>query len=273
MPFFIHENITFHYLEKGTGIAFLFQHGLGGDVEAVFALIEPPSGFRLIGMDFRGHGKTSPLGAVEKIAFDCFADDLIALMDHLGIQSGIIGGTSMGGGVALNCALRYPNRVLGLVLQRPAWLDGPRPENVTIFARIAKLIREHGPQVGLEIFRRSPLYASIAAESNDSANSLVMLFTHPRAIETVEKLERIPQDAPNRDRRQWHKISVPTLVLANGRDPIHPFDYGKTLAQGIPGAEFNEVTPKSVNLTQYTADVRSYIGDFFKRHWGATVLG
>src|SRR5207249_831651 len=132
VPFFIHENITFHYLEKGTGIAFLFQHGLGGDVEAVFALIQPPSGFRLIGMDFRGHGKTSPLGEVEKIAFDCFADDLIALMDHLGIQSGIIGGTSMGGGVALNCALRYPNRVLGLVLQRPAWLDGPRPENVTI---------------------------------------------------------------------------------------------------------------------------------------------
>src|SRR5438094_43637 len=133
MSYFNRDNLSFHYLERGTGVPFFFQHGLGGDVEAVFDLIEPPRGFRLIGMDFRAHGKTTPLGNVEKIGFDSFADDLIALMDHLRISAAVIGGTSMGAGVALNCALRYPNRLLGLVLQRPAWLDGPRPENVRVF--------------------------------------------------------------------------------------------------------------------------------------------
>ena len=269
MPFFNRDSIGFHYLQKGAGIPFFFQHGLGGDAEAVCALLEPPPGFHMISLDFRGHGKTTPLGHIEKIGFESFADDLLALMDHRGIAKAIIGGTSMGAGVALNCALRHKNRVLGLVLQRAAWLDSPRPENVAVFGLIAELVRKHGPPDGLQIFKQTSLYAAVAAVSSDSANSLLAQFTHPRALETVAKLERIPQDAPNWDRGQWRSLTVPTLILANRSDPIHPFEYGKALAQEIPGAEFRELTPKSVNLAKYTQEVRSYISDFLVSHWSS----
>jgi len=83
----------------------------------------------------------------------------------------------------------------------------------------------------------------------------------------VAKLERIPQDAPNRDRAQWRSLTVPTLILANRGDPIHPFEFGKALAQEIPGAEFRELTPKSVDLAKYTREVRSHISDFLVSHW------
>src|SRR4051812_19768195 len=177
MPSFTRDNISFHYLERGNGLPFFFQHGLGGDAEAVCALVEPPPGFCLLAMDFRGHGKTTPLGDIEKIGFNAFADDLLALMDHLSIAKAIIGGTSMGAGVALNFALRCPNRVLGLVLQRPAWLDSPKPENVEVFGLIAELLKTYGPADGLQRFKQTSLYAAVAAVSLDSADSLLAQFT------------------------------------------------------------------------------------------------
>jgi pimeloyl-ACP methyl ester carboxylesterase len=272
MPFFNRDRLNFHYLQRGTGTPFFFQHGLGGEVEKVFELIELPPGFRLLGLDCRAHGKTVPLGTVEKLGFDSFADDVIALMDHLGIPGAIVGGTSMGAGIALNCALRYPQRILGLVLLRPAWLDGPMAETGKVFSLIAQLLRERGPDAGAEAFKKSAVYLSILNESSDSAESLLALFADPRALETVTKLERLPHDAPNRDRAEWRRISVPTLVLANRRDPIHPFEFAQTLAREITHAQFAELTPKSIDLTQYTTDLRRHLAEFLQSHFGKTKL-
>jgi len=265
MPLFQRDNIEFHYLARGKGVPVIFQHGLGGDAAGILGLLELPHGYRLVAMDFRGHGQTKPLGDLERIGFNSFADDLIAFLDELQLPSAVVGGTSMGAGVALNCALRHPQRLEGLVLLRPAWLDGPNPQNVQVFGSIARLIRERGPEAGLELFQQSALYKSIAAESNDSAESLLAQFRHPRAVETVAKLERIPQDCPNSDRTEWRRIAVPTLVLANRCDPIHPFEFGQILSQEIPGAQFKELNPKSVNLARYIQEVRTHLADFLLR--------
>src|SRR5258708_2201071 len=67
MPDFSHDNLRFHFLDCGTGAPIVFQHGLGGDAERVLALLGPLPGFRMLGLDCRGHGKTVPLGSVEKL--------------------------------------------------------------------------------------------------------------------------------------------------------------------------------------------------------------
>jgi pimeloyl-ACP methyl ester carboxylesterase len=267
MPCFKHNNLEFYYLDRGSGAPVFFQHGLGAESQKVFDLIELPPGFRLLGMDCRGHGNTAPLGPLEKLRFDSFADDVVELMDHLQIPRAIVGGTSMGAGVALNCALRHSQRVLGLILLRPAWLERPMQRNTMIFALIAKLIREHGPQEGLNIFVKSECYASVIRESSDSADSLRALFWDRRAAETVARLELIPPDTPNPDRSEWRRIQVPTLVLANRCDPIHPFEYGQALAEEIPGARLEELTPKCVDLRQYTCDLRRFTADFLQREF------
>ncbi len=264
---FTHDGLNFHYLDRGSGIPFFFQHGLGGDVSQPFGLFLPPVGFRLLSFDCRGHGETRPLGDPEKIGLASSADDLFALMDYLKLTRAIVGGISMGAAIALNFTLRHPERVLGLVLCRPAWLDGPMEGNATIFGQVAHLIKNHGPEKGLELFKQSAEYARILRESPDSASALEGQFTNPRARETVVKLERIPSDAPNHDRREWASIDVPTLVLANRQDPIHPFEYGEILARTIPGAESHELTPKSVSLERYGMDVQRFIGEFLQNHF------
>ena len=120
----------------------------------------PPPGVRLIGMDFRGHGETRPLGDEAKLRIECLADDLVALLDHLEIDRAVVGGISLGAAVSANLALRHPERVLGLVLSRPAWIDHPLPENVWLFTTIAELLRTVGAKEGLEQFRRTERIAS-----------------------------------------------------------------------------------------------------------------
>jgi pimeloyl-ACP methyl ester carboxylesterase len=267
MPFFKHDGIQFHYRDEGAGVPFFFQHGLGADLMQPFSLCQPPPGIRLIGFDARAHGQTKPVGPAEKIGLASFADDLRALMDHLRIPHAIVGGISMGAAITMNFTLRNPSRVLGLVQSRPAWLDAPNPWNVTMFSLISQLVREHGREKGKAMFLESPEYAETFAKWPDVANSLASQFDSPIVEETAIKFERIIRDAPCRDRAEWKNIKVPTLILANRFDPIHPYEYAVEMQQIIPGAVFREITAKGISLEQHNSDVQHSLNGFLHRRF------
>ncbi|WP_406696131.1 alpha/beta hydrolase [Singulisphaera sp. Ch08] len=273
MPYFEHDGLQFYYRSEGQGFPVVWQHGLGSDVDQTFALLEPGfenelSGFQFVGFDARGHGQTRPLGDPNKIGIAATADDLRDFLDARKIDRAVIGGISMGAAITLNFALRYPERTLGLIFSRPAWLDQPFPENLRIFTQISQYIHKHGAVKGLEEFRATPEFESLVRESPDCAQVVVNHFEFPRAEECVVRLERIPHDAPSRDRNAWKTLSVPTLVLANQQDPIHPWKFAETLAEIIPGAELREVTPKSVDVDLHAEDVRRHIGEFLSKNFG-----
>ncbi|HEX9370714.1 MAG TPA: alpha/beta hydrolase [Roseiflexaceae bacterium] len=262
MPFFRRDDLAFHYRDQGEGLPFVFQHGLGGDVNQPFGLFTPPAGFRLLTLDCRGHGETRPLGDPDKLSYATFADDVCALLDHLQLPQVILGGISMGAGVALNLALRFPERVRGLVLSRPAGLDQPVPPNAAVFPQIAQLIQQHGAQEGLRRFKQSALYGELVSTAPDAARSLCGQFEQPRTEETAVKLARIPNTVPIPDAGALASIKVPTLVLANRQDPIHPFEYGEIIARALPQAELKELTSKSVSVEQHVQQTQHYIEQF-----------
>jgi len=263
---FQREGIIFHYREGGRGIPFIFQHGIGGDVNQPFGVFKPPEGIRLLAFDFRAHGLTWPVGDPAKLTFDVFADDLIAFMDHLNIPKALIGGISMGAGVALNLALRHPNRVSGLVLSRPAWLDSPMSAvALTLYAQVAKLLREHGPIEGKQIFMASDEYRKLQEVSPDAARSMSGQFSSDKALDFVERLERLPHEHSIRDLNEVTKIQVPTIIFATRQDPIHPFEFGQQLGSKIPGAFFVEITPKSVSAEKHTHEFNEALLEFLKK--------
>jgi len=267
MPRFLHDRVSFNYRQAGRGIPFVFQHGLGGDVNQPFGLFHPPAGFRVISFDCRAHGLTTPIGETRKIDIGMYANDCDALLNHLSIPSAIVGGISMGAALALEFALRFPARVKGLVLSRPAWLDRRRPAKGNPYLLIARLIRRHGIQRAERMFRESRVYKECLRRSPDAAASLLRQITQPRARETVIKLERIARYSPSYTRRQLQTICVPTLVLANRQDPLHPYEYGRRLARIVPEAEFRELTPKSISATAHAADVQKCVETFLRSHF------
>ncbi len=264
MPFLELDGIRFHYEDRGAGLPFVFQHGLGGDTGQILGVFPPPLPLRLLTLDSRGHGETRPLGPPEQLRFDRFGDDLLAWMDALGLEQAVVGGISMGAGLALNFALRYPRRVRALVLARPAWLEQPLPANLQVYPRIAALIRTYGVLEGRARFAQSAEYQALLHSHPAGASSLIKQFERERAMETAAILERLPGDAPNRSREAWGGIRVPTLVLANERDPVHPLEYGQALAAAIPGARLERITSKEVDAELHNRELRAAILRFLE---------
>jgi pimeloyl-ACP methyl ester carboxylesterase len=268
---FHHQGIDFWYAEKGAGdpldrlrLAFVFQHGLGGDRRQPMELYEHREGVRLVAMDCRGHGKTRPLGDPDLLRFDTFAGDVVALLDHLGVGEFVAGGISMGAGVALNLALHFPQRVKGLLLVRPAWLAQPCPPNLDCMVEVGKWLRDYGPVQGRAGFLASPLYLRLQQEAPYTANSLLAQFDEPRAADAWPRLLRLPADAPNRNPQAWRTVGVPTLILANQADLTHPYEYAETLAAAIPGASLVEVPSKAVDPPAHIAAARTHIDRFLQ---------
>ena len=84
-------------------------------------------------------------------------------------------------------------------------------------------------------------------------------------------LQSYPLHAPGKpkDLRVAHlpSIRVPTLILANDLDPIHPLEFGPLLAKFIPGAQFRQITAKSVSIEAHERDVQEALEEFFKTHF------
>jgi pimeloyl-ACP methyl ester carboxylesterase len=262
---FTNEDIVFHYLDKGEGIPFIFQPGIGGDVNQPFGVFKPAAGIRLLAFDSRAHGKTWPVGPVEKLNFSTFADDLIAFMDHLQIGKAIVGGISMGAGVALNTAVRYPERVQSLVLSRPAWLEGSMTDlAIFYYDLVVDLLKKHGPAKGQHIFLESDEYRKLKELSPDVAKSMAGQLVTDKALDFIARLERLPREKILDNFDNVNRLQVPTLVIATKQDPIHVFEWGQKLAKSIPDAQFKEVTPKSANTEQHVKEVQESISQFIE---------
>jgi len=265
MPYLERDGIRFHYLDMGRGTPVVIQHGLGGDTSQPAALFMEHLDFRLLTLDCRGHGNTTPKKCMGRCSFSQFADDLLAWLDHLGLKKPIVGGISMGAGVAINYALRNPNRLSGLILCRPAWLNKSRPDNLRVFPKISKLLRSHGADEGAKRFRRSRSYLSAMETSPATATSYLRQFSRPQSASAAMVLFDLPHDAPFKSSLQLQDIAVPTLILGERGDPVHPYEFAVSLVAGIPEAKLAEVTSKSMSLIQHQKDVCSQISAFVEK--------
>jgi pimeloyl-ACP methyl ester carboxylesterase len=247
-------DVVLRWAETGEGCPFVFIHGLGGDLLQPIELMEPLAQIRLIAPDCRAHGE-STVGDENLLSFATLADDVLALLDHLSLNRALIGGISMGAGVALRFALCYPDRVSALILSRAAWIDGPMEVRDWFFS-VAKHIRQYGAFAGREKFASSDLFLSLANQFPPVAQSLLSLFDSPRSQDGVARLEKLPADAPSISRREWARIEAPVLVLGHSGDPIHPFGHAQVLASNMPNTKLVQITPKWVDHQRHSQDVR-----------------
>ena len=254
------EGIAFSYLDRGAAAPFVFQHGLGGDATQPYGLYH--HGRRLVCLECRGHGATIPLGEPDRLTFATFAADVLALMDHLDIERALVGGVSMGAGVAARIALDHPERLTGLILVRPAWLDAPHPENLQIMEIVAGLLQQHDTDDALTALEGDPSYQAIAAQAPSAADSLRGQFSRHLARERAAVLQRMPADQPLPNGSRWADITTPTLVIATRGDPIHPFAIAEAIAARIPTPRLREVPSRDMDPAAHTRETAAAIATF-----------
>jgi pimeloyl-ACP methyl ester carboxylesterase len=242
MNSFCHNGIKLEYEEFGEGRPLVFLHGLGGDTGQISNIYEPFDGVRLIVPNQQGHGGSGVCW--EKYSFESLADDVCALLDELGIDRACIAGISMGSAVALNLAVRHPQRVERLMLIRNAWTEnGQYPEVVHAYAELGRCLGRGG----IEEFRRSDAWQLVKGPSAYTRNAFLAPFSQQRNIKNYRKYIILPPQRPIESVSQLASIRVPAFVIANRNDLCHPFEFGIHISRHIPGSEFFEVPDKDTD--------------------------
>lgn len=118
MPYAAVNGQNLYYEDTGTGSpALVFSHGLLMDQTMFAAQIDAlKQRYRCISWDERAHGRTASGETCEPFSYYDSADDLAALLQHLGIERAILVGMSQGGYLSLRAALRHPEIVQAMVL-------------------------------------------------------------------------------------------------------------------------------------------------------------
>lgn len=231
---FAHGGHTLVYDDYGTGDeVVLYLHGLlldsginRGIAEALAA-----QGRRVLLLDLLGHGRSDQPRHASEYRMDAYADQAVALLDHLGIDEAVFGGVSLGANVSLIAAASHPERVRGLVLEMPV-LEWAVPAAAMTFAPL--LLAAHYGRWLLE--RTSRLLKRIPPTPSDALNSVIgSAALPPDVMAAVLHGILVGPVAPTVEARQ--RIEAPALILAHRNDLIHPFNDARNLAEQLPHAE------------------------------------
>jgi pimeloyl-ACP methyl ester carboxylesterase len=190
-------------------------------------------GNRVICVDLLGHGRSDQPDDLRLYSMPLFAEQVVALLDHLGLERAVVGGTSLGANVALELAVRHPERVEGLFIEMPV-LDNALAGVAAIFAPILLGLRIGRPAIEL-----SSRIASLMPRTNFLLD-IGLDWARRRPNPSIAVLEGLllGETAPPRERRIL--IDQPTLVVGHPRDPLHPFSDSGMLVEELSQARLIE---------------------------------
>jgi pimeloyl-ACP methyl ester carboxylesterase len=248
-------------IDTGEGLPVVFQHGLTGDAAQVAEVFPDRPVLRRLTLECRGHGGSEP-GDRGALGFGQFAADLLAFMAARGVSRAIVGGISMGAGLALRLAVQRPDVVSALILARPAWLFDVAPETLAPFREVGRLVRQLGPVDGKRAFAASAICADLAIRSPDNLVSLMAVFDRPDGDRAALLAEAIGADGPGVTEEAVVGLRLPVLILANEADVIHPVAYARRLAELIPGAQLALLPPKGSDRAGHVAAFRAEVARF-----------
>jgi 3-oxoadipate enol-lactonase len=207
----------------GDGPLVLFLHGIRGNRGNWSAQLAAFSkGFRAAAWDARGYGDSDDYDG--PLQFDHFSGDVMRVIEHFGVKKAHLVGLSMGGRIARNVALRFPERLqsLSLVSTTPGF-DALSTEEVRRFVterrtrtpeNVRKLLGSRAKTGAFEA-----LWESVSATRDESYRK------------TLEASVAQDRGAP------IENIRVPTLVVAGDEDTVYPPELARDVARRIPGAE------------------------------------
>ena len=198
---------------------------------------------RLIRYDERGNGLSD--WDVEDISFESWVRDLEAVVDAAGVERFALLGISRGGSVAIEYAVRHPERVSHLILYgayAQGWAHRPQTSDRQKREALLTLVREGWGQDN-PAFRQvwtSLFVPEGTQEQMHWFNELQRITTSP------ENAERMMVESGRVDVvRRLPRVQVPTLVLHCREDAVVPFESGRFLAASIPGARFIPLASKN----------------------------
>jgi len=218
-------------------------------------------GHRVICIDLLGHGDSDAPPDLSLYSMTGFADQIEALLDHLGMKRAVVGGTSLGANIALEFGVSHADRAQGLFVEMPV-LD-----NALVAVAIAFTPVLVGAQLG------APLLGLLAGAARRVPRShylvdigLDWVRRDPRSSSRVLQGLLLGRTCPPRAERE--RIGTPSLVVGHPSDPIHPFSDSDDLVREMPDARLvdaNSILEWRLAPSRLNGELDRFLGDV----WGA----
>ncbi|MGO9568965.1 MAG: alpha/beta fold hydrolase [Desulfomonilaceae bacterium] len=196
------NGLKIYYEIHGTGRPLVLLHGALTTVDTSFGKVLPALAKtrQLIAVEQQGHGHTADID--RPLTYEQMAEDTAALLRQLKIENADFFGYSMGGGIALQIAIRHPDLVRKLVLAAPAYnRDGFYPK---IFEQIQSMKPED-----LDASPWKAAYARTAPNQEDWAT-------------LIAKVQQLVREFPGWPPKAIQSIKAPTLIIIGDSDVIRP---------------------------------------------------
>ena len=186
-------------------------------------------GLHVVTLDPLGHGRSDRPADPHAYSVTTFAEQVVALLDHLGAAQAVVGGMSLGANVALETAVIASDRVRGLMLEAPI-LDNGVEAGILAFGPL--LLAARFLPLTVTALRRAtrpiprgivPFWAGVALDTCDQRADAMAALLHG-----VFFGRAAPSSAERR------RIRVPALVVGHPRDPVHPLADAAMLADEMP---------------------------------------
>ncbi|MGY1735204.1 alpha/beta fold hydrolase [Geodermatophilus sp. SYSU D00684] len=221
--------------QRGSGPDVLLVNGGGDPLEAWSAQLDGLSDrYRLIAFDNRDVGRSTRPDLAYTVAD--LADDAAGVLLECGAGPAHVVGYSGGGVIAQELALRHPDAVRSLVLVG-TWCRPDVRWHHMVGSWLWMAERAPSERAFLEAFF-AWAYTHRAHEDGrvDRTIEAALAFPYPQSSESFQRFADAFWDHATLDRLP--RIAVPTLVMTGSADPIAPPDYGRAVAEAIPGARF-----------------------------------
>ncbi|WP_170935891.1 alpha/beta fold hydrolase [Pandoraea sp. PE-S2R-1] len=243
-----YDNGTFRtrVIEAGSGPALVMMHGGGGHAEAFSRNVERLSKhFHVICPDFIWHGLSSCPPFASGNWVRQFSDQMLALLDQMGIARASFEGESLGGWIAIDLALRHPERVEKIILNTAWGMDmGTERSGEMPSLKEASLNALRNPSRET-IRRRMEWLMPLGGTTDEIVDVRLAMWSRPATREALlEYYERLfaPECANYLFRApDLAKIPVPTLLLWTEKNPITGPDTAHAMADVIPDAQVHVV--------------------------------
>src|SRR3954451_2480765 len=181
-------------------------------------------------LDFLGHGDSDRPRDMARYSMPLFGDQVLALLDHLGLDEVLVGGTSLGANVTLDVMSKAPKRLRGAIVEMPV-LDNALLGCAIAFTPLLVYLTFGAPVGRLDA--RGPRAAPRAA-NNLLDSGLDWMSQDPGPSSAVLQCLFFGRIAPPRSERAL--MQTPTLVIGHPRDPVHPFSDADAPARGLRNA-------------------------------------
>lgn len=256
-------DINMYYEVHGQGEP-LVNIGGGGNTTAEYSRLIPlySSEYKLVLFDNRGAGQTDAPDI--PYTMEMLADDLAGLLGALSIDAAHISGFSLGGGIALMFALRYPERIISLIL-RSTRCEAPHAvmPDAEFTETLAAL-----PQMPPEVKAREYPRLFVTREFADKNPAIIQEIFERKAEHPTPPhgFMRQLQATSGPIYERLPEIKAPTLIIHGDADRAIPVENAKIMASRIPHAELVILKNAGHILFEAAEETDRIILDFLRRH-------